>query len=92
MEVELRQEHRGGEKLFVDYVAGDQLPQRRDPPDAGVRCGVRRIPSPKQLRSQQLPDWLGSHARYFAFLGGVPEIVVLDNLRTSRTSTPATAT
>lgn len=33
--------------------------------------------------SQQLPDWLGSHARCFAFLGGVPEIVVPDNLRSA---------
>lgn len=31
--------------------------------------------------SQQLPDWLGSHARCFVFLGGILEIVVLDNLR-----------
>jgi len=30
-----------------------------------------------------LPDWLGSHARCFAFLGGVPEIVVPDNLRSA---------
>jgi transposase len=33
--------------------------------------------------SQQLPDWLGSHTRCFAFLGGVPEIVVPDNLRSA---------
>lgn len=32
---------------------------------------------------QFLLDWLGSHTRYFAFLGGVPEIVVLDNLRSA---------
>ena len=30
-----------------------------------------------------LPDWLGSHACCFAFLGGVPEIVVPDNLRSA---------
>ena len=33
--------------------------------------------------SQHLPDWLGSHARAFAFFGGVPEIVVPDNLRSA---------
>jgi transposase len=33
--------------------------------------------------SQQLPDWLGSHARCFAFLDGVTEIVVPDNLRSA---------
>ena len=27
------------------------------------------------------PDWIGSHVRSFAFMGGVPELVVPDNLR-----------
>lgn len=31
--------------------------------------------------SQGLKDWLGSHARTFEFIGGVPNIVVPDNLR-----------
>jgi len=31
--------------------------------------------------TQSLPDWIGSHQRTFTFLGGVPEIVVPDNLR-----------
>ena len=31
--------------------------------------------------SQGLQDWIGSHVRTFAFLGGVPELVVPDNLR-----------
>lgn len=31
--------------------------------------------------SQSLPDWIGSHQRAFTFPGGVPEIVVPDNLR-----------
>ena len=31
--------------------------------------------------SRALPDWIGSHVRAFAFLGGLPELVVPDNLR-----------
>src|SRR5690606_13140821 len=31
--------------------------------------------------TQGLPDWIGSHQRTFHFLGGVPELVVPDNLR-----------
>ncbi len=27
--------------------------------------------------TQALPNWIGAHMRTFAFLGGVPEIVVL---------------
>jgi transposase len=31
--------------------------------------------------TQSLPDWIGSHSRAFAFFGGVPKLVVPDNLR-----------
>jgi transposase len=29
--------------------------------------------------TRSLPDWIGSHVRMFEFLGGVPELVVVDN-------------
>lgn len=32
-------------------------------------------------RSQSLPDWIGSHARTFRFLDGVPELVMPHGLR-----------
>ncbi len=31
--------------------------------------------------TQSLPDWLESHARAFEFFGGVPKIVIPDNLK-----------
>ena len=31
--------------------------------------------------SQQLPDWIGSHIRLLEFLGGVPELLIPDNLK-----------
>lgn len=33
--------------------------------------------------SQSLPDWIGSHVRAFNFYGGVPEVVVPDNLKSA---------
>jgi transposase len=33
--------------------------------------------------SQSLPDWLDSHVRAFKFLGGLPKIIVPDNLRSA---------
>src|SRR5262249_57542374 len=33
--------------------------------------------------SQSLPDWIGSHVRAFAALGGVPQVVVPDNLKSA---------
>lgn len=31
--------------------------------------------------SQGLPDWIGSHVRAFEFFGGVPAVLVPDNLK-----------
>jgi transposase len=36
--------------------------------------------------TQTLPDWTGSHVRAFEFFGGVPKIVVPDNLKAGVTS------
>ena len=35
--------------------------------------------------SQSLPDWLGSHARALDFIGGVPRLIVPDNLKSGVT-------
>lgn len=37
--------------------------------------------------TQSLPDWIGSHGRTFEALGGVPEVVVPDNLKAAVTRT-----
>ena len=31
--------------------------------------------------TQSLPDWIGAHVRMFDFFGGVPRLVVIDNLK-----------
>jgi transposase len=31
--------------------------------------------------TQTLPDWIGAHVRMFRFLGGVPRLLVPDNLK-----------
>ena len=35
--------------------------------------------------TQTLPDWIGSHVRAFGFFGGVPALIVPDNLKSIRT-------
>ena len=82
----LRQEHRAGEKLFVDY-AGQTVPVV-DPDTGEVReaqvfvgvLGASNYTYAEATWSQTLPDWIGSHVRMFAALGGVPKLVVPDNL------------
>jgi len=36
--------------------------------------------------TQSLPDWIGSHVRALEYLGGVPEVIVPDNLRSGVSS------
>lgn len=84
----LRQIHKAGEKAFVDY-AGLTIPIV-DPRTGEVKIdaqvfvgvlGASNLTYAEATRSQKLPDWLQSHVRMFDYFGGVPEIVVPDNLR-----------
>jgi len=90
-EVVMRQEHRAGEKLFVDY-AGDTIAVQ-DPEGGPVRqaqlfvsvLGASNYTFAEATWTQGLPDWIGSHIRAFEFFEGVPEIVVPDNLKSGVT-------
>ena len=42
-------------------------------------------PSPKPPWTRTLPSWIQSHVHAFEFFGGVPEILVPDNLKTGVT-------
>ena len=92
LDIPLRQEYRAGEKLFVDY-AGQTIPIT-DPKTGTVTqaqlfvaaLGASNFTFAEATMSQQLPDWIRSHVHAFEFFGGVPEIVVPDNLKTGVTS------
>jgi transposase len=83
----MRLSHKGGEKLFVDY-AGQTVPVV-DPHTGEIRqaqifvavLGASNYTYAEAQWSQDLPNWTGAHVRAFAFIGGVPEIVVPDNLK-----------
>jgi len=85
----MRQEHRAGEKLFVDYAG--QTVAVHDPLSGGIRqaqifvavLGASSYTYAEATWSQELPDWIGAHVRAFTYFGGVPEIVVPDNLKGS---------
>jgi transposase len=90
-EVVLRQEHRAGEKLFVDY-AGQTVPVR-NPATGEIReaqlfvavLGASNYTYAEASWTQGLGDWMGSHIRAFEFIDGVTEIVVPDNLKSGVT-------
>ena len=83
----LRQFHKAGEKCFVDYC-GQAVPiinpHTGEIGTAQIFVGVLGASNytyAEATYTQSLPDWLGSHARMFTFFGGVPELVIPDNLR-----------
>jgi transposase len=90
-DVVLRHEHRAGEKLFIDY-AGDTIAVH-DPGTGEVRqaavlvavLGASNYTFAEATWTQGLADWIGSHLRAFEFFGGLPEIVVPDNLKSGVT-------
>ncbi len=87
----MRQTPRAGEKRFVDD-AGQGLPvinRHSGEVHEAVICvavlGASSSTDAEATWTQSLPDWIGSHVRTFAALGGVPEIVVPDNLKAAVT-------
>ncbi len=85
----MRQVHRAGEKCFVDYAG--QKPPLIDGATGEVLpvelfvavLGASNYTYAEATRTQQVADWLGSHARAFAFYGGVPAGVVCDQLKSA---------
>src|SRR5438445_357543 len=82
----MRQDHRGGEKLFVDYGEGLNLvaPKSGEPISTQLFVavwGASNYTYAEATLTQQLPDWIGSHVRAFSYFGCVPKIVVPDCLK-----------
>jgi transposase len=82
----MRQVHRAGEKCFVDY-AGQTVavrdPYTGEPRQAQVFVavlGASHYCYAEATWSQSLPDWIASHQRALHYFGGVPELLVPDNL------------
>lgn len=86
-DVVLRQAHRPGDKLFVDYAGQrigvtDRLTGLVRPAQIFVAVlGASNYTYAEATWTQALPDWLGSHARALTFLGGAPAAIVPDNLK-----------
>jgi transposase len=89
LDVVMRQEHRAGEKLFVDYagqtveVVGRGTGEIRQAQIFVAVLGASNDTYAEATWTQQLPDWIGAHVRAFGFFGGVVELVVPDNLRSA---------
>jgi transposase len=87
----MRQTHVPGEKLFVDY-AGPTVPIVNELTGEIAEAqifvavlGASNYTYAEATYSQSLPDWCASHVRALAYFGGVPRLVVPDNLKSGVT-------
>src|SRR5262249_61460287 len=85
LDLVMRQPHRAGEKLFVDY-AGQSIPvvnrHSGEVHEAAIFVavlGASNYTYAEATWTQSLPDWIGSHVRTFAALGGGPGHLVPHN-------------
>ncbi len=91
LDVVMRQSHRAGERLFVDY-AGQRVAvverftgEVRDAQVFVAVLGTSNYTFAEATWTQTLPDGCASHVRALRFFEGVPDIVVPDNLRSAIT-------
>lgn len=86
LDLSMRQDHKAGEKVFVDYcgqtvaVVDASGTERRAQIFVAV-LGASNYTYAEATWGQRMVDWVGSHRRAFEYFGGVPEVVVPDNLR-----------
>ena len=97
LDVTLRQEHKAGEKLFVDFagkgidVINSATGETAEAQIFVAVLGASTYTFVLAVPDQSLPWWITCHTRAFEYYGGLPEIVVPDNLK-SGVSKPADTT
>ncbi|MEA2843050.1 MAG: hypothetical protein QOJ69_721 [Actinomycetota bacterium] len=91
VDVVMRQDHKAGEKLFVDFP-GHRIPIYDDRGELAFEAelfvavlGASSYLYAEAVRSQELLHWVTAHVHAFEALGGCPAIVVCDNLRSGVT-------
>ena len=89
LNVWMRQEHRGGEKLFVDF-SGDGIPwidpltgEEREAQLFVAALGASNYTYAEATQSQDLKDWITAHVHAYEFIAGVPRLTVPDQTRTA---------
>jgi len=87
----MRQTHRAGEKVFVDFSGKrPAIVDRRTGEAKPVELFVGVLGASNYLyaevtEDQSLPAWIGAHTRMLEAFGGSPELLVPDNLKSGVT-------
>ena len=83
----MRQDHPAGDKVFVDYsgkkimIVDRNTGVVREAEIFVAVLGASNYTYAEATWTQTLPDWIEAHVRMFRFFGGVPRLVVPDNLK-----------
>jgi len=89
LSISMRQVHRAGEKLFIDYsgkkprVVDRQTGEATEVELFVAVLGASNYTFAEATRTQTLPDFVGSTVRAFEYFGGVPQVVVPDQLKSA---------
>ena len=87
LNVSMRQIHKAGEKLFVDFAGQtvsveDRLTGKTREAEIFVAVlGASNYTYAEAVWSQDLFNWIEVHTRAFEYFSGVPEILIPDNLK-----------
>ena len=84
----MRQAHKAGEKLFVDYTDGlaltDPKTGERIPTQIFVAVwGCSNYTYAEASLSQKIPSWVNAHVRAFGYFNCAPHALVPDNLKSA---------
>ncbi len=85
----MRQNHKAGDKLFVDFsgkrpkIVDQASGEEREVELFVATLGASNYTFAEATLSQQLPEWIAVHIRALEFFGGVAKMLVPDQLRSA---------
>lgn len=84
-----RHEHRAGEKMFVDYAGPTVKVVDQETGEVREACvfvavlGASSYAYAEAQEAQDLASFIGGHVRALTYFGGVPQLIVPDNLKSA---------
>ena len=91
LHISMRQNHKAGEKLFIDYsglkveITDRNSGEKRKVDIFVATLGASGYTYAEATENQKLESFIESHVKTFEFLEGVPEVLVPDNLKSAVT-------
>jgi transposase len=91
-EIDMRQEHIAGEKLYIDFAGMTVAvtnPETGEVTQAQIfvaTFGASNYTYFEAVASQKLADWISAHINAFKYFGGLPKFLIPDNLKSAVTA------